>query len=427
MIKWLVVGLCALLVACGGGGSSSGGGATPAPGTPQGSLSLGLAGGAASGYDHVWVTVSAVALHTDADRAWSTSDSSWQVIRLATPLAVDLASVVNGSITPLLTGKSLPAASYAQMRVFALRHDEPLADSARTARLTYNAQVEFNDANGVARKLPLELTETASGFRVTGAVAVRAGESSDITLQWDVEHSLVRFAGDAGVDRFTMRPDLRAYDLAQSGAIVGVLDKSLFCPAGVRRSDCLYDVVASAQLPSADGSLYESVRAAPVVVGDTYALFALYPLPAPPASGGFDVVIRGRNMRTMVVRAVPATAAELLAARPTQLGSNPADPANPVPITPLLSAAGDIFTSLAQPASPPATQLVFAQTLPGSGELPHEVSVANTDPFSGLLAQPLPLPSGPLRVATYSADAVLSFADVTPVEGSDSFSVISRP
>jgi hypothetical protein len=68
---------------------------------------------------------------------------------------------------------------------------------------------------------------------------------------------------------------------------------------------------------------------------------------------------------------------------------------------------------------------VFGRTLPGSGELPLELVAANTDPFTGRLAQGLPLAGGALRVATYSASSVLSFADVTPVEGDSGFGVMS--
>jgi hypothetical protein len=131
-------------------------------------------------------------------------------------------------------------------------------------------------------------------------------------------------------------------------------------------------------------------------------------------------------MRTMIVRAVPASAADLLAAKPTQLGLNPADPAHPIPMVPLLSAGGDGFANLLQPANRSAAQIAFAQTLPGAGELPHEIAVANTDPFSGRFTQAQPLPSGALRVATWASDSVLAFADVQPQEGADSFSVATR-
>jgi hypothetical protein len=418
----LLVAAC--LASCGGG--SGGSGDTPAPAASvQGSVSLSIAGGAAPGYDHVWVTVSAVALHTEADRAWGQDDASWQVIRLASPHTLDLAALTNGAVSALFSGNVLPAGSYAQLRLFVLPHDATLADAARQLNLAYNAQVDYTDAAGVQHRLPLELADASLGLRVDGPIVVTADQDTDLALQWDVERSVARFAADDGVDRMTMRPDLRWYDLSATGAIVGLMDKSLFCAAGVKAANCLYDVVVSAEAPSTDGRFKRSVRSAPVVLGDTYAVFALYPLPASSAEGRFDVVIRGRNMQTMVVRAVPASAADLLAAAPTQLGANPADPTHPVPMQPVLLSQGEASVSLSQPLQPASAQIVFGRTLPGSGELPLELVAANTDPFTGRLTQPLPLAGGALRVATYSADTVLSFADVTPAEGDSGFSMMS--
>lgn len=422
-LRWLAAVLClALAAGCGGGGGSGEAGDTPPPGGQLGSLSLGLAGGAPAGYQHVWVTIDAVALHSDANRPWSPADPSWQLLRLAAPRTIDLTTSINGVISALITGRSIAAGSYGQLRLFVRRHDDVLADSARALQLSQNAQVDYVDATGTLRQVPLEFTDDAQGLRVAGPIVIAAGAATDITLQWDLERSLVRFAADDGVQRMTMRPDLRWYDIAQTGAIIGLVDKSRFCAAGAA-SPCISDVVATALAPSADGRMKVSVRSTPVIVGATHAAFALYPLPALASGGSFDVMIRGRNMRTMIVRAVPASAADLLAANPTQLGVDSGGN-SPVaaPLVPVLSSAGDSQVSLARPASPESAQLLFTQTT-AAGELPHEVAVANTDPFSGLLAQPVVLPSGDLRVATYVSSGVLSFADVRPQEGADGYSV----
>ncbi|HJV62549.1 MAG TPA: DUF4382 domain-containing protein, partial [Albitalea sp.] len=416
----------ALLAGC-GGGSSSGGGDTPAPGSQSGGLSVGLAGGAPGPYRHAWVVVTSVALHTDPNRPWSPSDPSWQVLKLDTPKLVDLATSVNGIIASLITGKPLAAGSYGQMRLFLLRHDDALSNAAKDAQLLFNAQVEVVDAAGTTRELPLEFADGALGLRVDGPIAIAANVDNEFTVQWDLEHSLVRFASDDGVERVTMRPDLRWYDLTRTGAIIGLVDQTQFCTSGAT-AGCIDNVVASAELPSADGRSMVSVRSAPVVPGDQHAAFALYPLPAAASGVTFSVVIRGRNMRTMIVRSVPAGVADLLAANPTQLGVDMTDPdhAIPAPMVPLLSPAGDAQLSLAAPAVPPSAQLVFAQTPPWSGALPHEIAVANTDPFSGLLAHPAALPGGDLRIADYSPTGLITFGDAAPVEGSEHFSLTTR-
>ncbi|RQP25140.1 DUF4382 domain-containing protein [Piscinibacter terrae] len=414
-----------LLSACGGGGSSGdGGGVTPTPGGPLGSLSIGITGGVPTGTQHVWVTIDSIALHADPDQPWSVNDSSWKVIRLDAPKTIDLAASVNGVLTRIITGQAVAAGDYAQIRLFLSRHDDVLTDAAKTAKLSWNTQVDYLDAAGMLRQVPLEVYGNQLGIRAGGSFNVSATVSTDLTFQLDVSKTLVRVASDDGVDRFIARPELRVYDIAKTGAIIGILDKSVFCTGGAT-TGCVYDAMVTAQRPSDDGLTMVSVRSTPVVMGDTYAAFALYPLPALPAGQGFDVVIHGRNMRTMVVKAVPAAADDLLAANPTQLGVDLSDPNHPVPapLVPQLSTAGDAMVTLASPTIPKSASLRFSQTLPGTGELPHEIVSANVDAFSGLFAKPVPVPTGPLRVATYTNGSALAFSDVTPVEGSDQYTL----
>jgi hypothetical protein len=414
---WLAALLA--LAACGGGGGGSDDSAPP-PGAAQGSVSLSFSGGAPGGVSHVWVTVTAVALHAEADRTWSASDSSWHTVRLPAPVTVDLATLTNGLVASFLIGQVLPAGDYGQLRMFVAGHDSELAAGARQLNLLYNAQVDVVDSDGSVLHQPLELPDLNLGLRVGGPIHVEAQSNNEISLQLDLQHNLVRLAGDDGKDRFLLRPDLRPLRLDATAAIVGLMDKSAFCATGVQAAGCVYDVVASALLPSPDGRYKRVVRSAPVVPSQTHAVFALYPLPQ---NATVDVVIRGRNMQTMVVRAVPATPADLLHATPTQLGGNPADPNHPVPMVPVLRTEGAALAVVGTPLQQRSAQLVFAQTLPDAGELPLEITAANLDPFTGLLTHAQPVPSGPLRVATYSDTAPLSFSDVVPVEGSNHFSV----
>lgn len=421
--RWAACGLAVVAAGCGGGGGGGGGSGSSSTGV-QGSVSVSLAGGASPGVDHVWVTVNAVALNADADKPWSGSDSSWLVVRLSAPTAIDLASLVNGSAQPLVIGQPLPAGTYGQMRLLLTAHDATLTKSASDAKLSYNDQVDYTDSSGTAHHVPLELPDVGLGLRVDGPFVVQGNLDTDLTLQWDAERSLARFTGDDGVDRFTWRPDLRAYDAADTGAIVGVVDKSQFCAAGVRSDTCIYDVEASALLASADGRFKRSVRSSPVQAGSNYALFSLYPLPALGQGQTFDVVIRGRNMRTMVVRNVPAAPAGLLAALPTTLGADPNNPTAPSPMVPVLVPGGEAQASLAAPMANAGARLLFGQTLPGD-TAPMEIATANTDPFSGQLARPVPLPSGALRVSDYRNDIILAFSDVSPQEGDGGFSVMA--
>ena len=417
---WIAACVLSLTAGCGGGG---GGDAGLSPGTQQGALSLSLSSGSAAGVDHVWVTVSQIALHADRNQPWSASDASWQVVRLQTPALIDLAPLTNGIVGSFVVGQALPAGSYGQVRLFLKPHDSELTQQAKDQRLLFNAQVDFTAADRSVRQVPLELPDTQLGLRVEGPVVIEPDSSNEITLEWSLGHTLVRLHGDGNIDRFTLRPMLRPMRLSATAAIVGLLDASTFCPPGVPSRNCVYDVVASALMPSADGRSKRVVRSAPVVLSGGYAKFGLYPLPA---SGTVDVVIRGRNMQTIVVRQVPAEPQLLLHAVPVQLGGNPVDPSQPVPMVAVVRPEGDALVSLGAPMVDRAAQLTFSQTLPDAGELPLEIASAQPDPFTGTLTTPVTLPSGPLRVAVYDPKLPLSFTEVEPAEGANHYRVASE-
>ena len=406
-----------VLAACGGGGGDDTPDNTPAPGAQEGTLSLSFAGGAVPGVGRVWGTVESVALHEDPNRAWSAGDDTWKVIELSSPVTVDLASLTNGLVGNLVLGNALPAGIYGQVRLFLTPYDEALTGGAKAYGLVHNQQVDYVDAAGNAQHVPLELADMPLGLRVPGPVQIHAQQSNQITLALDLAHNLVRVDGADGVDHFLLRPDLRPMRLEATGAIVGLIDKTHFCAAGVRAPDCIHDVVVSALSASPDGRYKRVVRSATVTLETGGAVFALYPLPESPK---VDVVITGRNMQTMVVRDVPSPPADLLHAVPTQLGVNPG------PMVPMFRPDGDGEVALAATVDDPSTQLLFAQTLPDAGALPLEVVSANVDPFTGLLARPLAVPGGALQVATYSETGPLTFAEVTPVEGAGRFSVATR-
>ncbi|HEX5355228.1 MAG TPA: DUF4382 domain-containing protein [Aquabacterium sp.] len=418
--RWLAIALVTVLSACGGGGGTQGKGASPASGadSTHGAFTLGLSGGGYRDVSHVWVTIGSVALHPQASQAWSGSDRSWTVLRLTTPVVVDLAVVpssTQGDVTRVLSGLSVPAGTYGQIRLFPLAHDAALDDAAAARGLSFNAQVNYTDGGGHARVVPLELPQPDQGWRLAGTYAVAAQGASYVVVQADLQHSLVRMASADGVDHFSMRPALMSYDMGTSGAIIGAIDPSLICGSGTAPAapNCAQDIVVSAQRLSADGQRHVDVRQYRVT--STSGGFALYPLP-PDTS--YDVVITGRHMQTMVIRGVTVSSFSVLDTLAwTVLGASNA------PIVPVITPSTSRSVTLASPVSPRGSQLFFGQSLDASSK-PYQVAVANTDVLTGSLAQALDLPEGPLRVANFvESGAALSFSDVTPYEGAQAFSV----
>ncbi len=95
------------------------------------------------------------------------------------------------------------------------------------------------------------------------------------------------------------------------------------------------------------------------------------------------------------------------------------------PLQPVITATALRSIDVASPVPTRGSRLYVGQTL-GAGTAPYEIGGVNVDPLSGLLAQPLDVPDGPLRVATYAdADTALVFTDTTPQEGSEAFSLIT--
>lgn len=412
--------LMTALVACGGGGASQGTAANPSSGADDthGAFTLGVSGGAYRDVTHVWITVGSVALHPQASQAWSSSDRSWTVLRLSTPIVVDLALVPSssqGDVSRVLSGLSVPAGTYGQIRLFPLAHDAALADAAAAQGLSYNAQVNYTDGGGQARVVPLELPQPDLGWRVAGSYAVAAQGASYVVVQADLQHSLVRMASADGVDHFSFRPALMSYDMGTSGAIIGSIDPSLICGSGTAPAapNCAQDIVVSAQRLSPDGQRYASVRQ--YRVSSSTGGFALYPLPT---DTSYEVVITGRHMQTMVIRNVAVSPFSVLATLDwTVLGSASA------PIVPTITPSTARTITLATPMLPRGGQLFVGQSLNAASK-PYQVAMANADLLTGLLAQALDLPQGPLRVASFvESGAVLSFGDVTPNEGAQAFSV----
>lgn len=419
---WLALVLALGLSACGGGGSGTGSTGTLQTGSDatHGALTLGLSGGAQREVDHVWVTIGSVALHTSATQAWSSSDRSWVVLTLRTPVLVDLAQATRAGssqsdISRVLDGVSVLQGSYAQMRLFPLAHDAALADVARNAGLSYNAQVRYTDATLGVVNVPLELPQPEQGWRVEAPLGIVAGQSSYLVLQTDVQHNLVRLASNDGHAHFSWRSQMSSMDLSSSSAIFGYIDPAKLCggASALPSPDCASNVIVSAQSLSADGSRYENVRQTLV---DTSGGFALYPLP--PAAQ-FDVVISGRHMQTMVIRGVTVSAFNALATLDwTALGSTSA------PLTPVITPGTERSATLAAGVSPGSGALRFGQTLSSVvGDKPREVAVQQRDPITGLLARALALPEGPLSVAPFvSSGAALAFSNEVPAEGAQAFS-----
>ena len=417
------------LVACGGGGGGTAAPAPPVAASPA-VLSVSLSGGASPGIDHLWVTVTGLALHADAAHVYGDGDAGWVVQALATPVTVDLAdpSLADGGAVSLLKQSVGALGTFAQLRLLLAPSDPAaaLTSSAAVKGLQFNDQVQYTDAGGV-HVVPLETPDPQAGLRLLTPFNLSSDTTTPLAIELDA-NALVRRASTGGADRFTLRNELQLYnqqlltalgdgnlqiDGSVFDSISGQLDTTHFC-TGTSHAGCIHDVVATATSLSSDSRFHAEVRSVDVSAAGT---FLLYPLPS---QSLYDVVIRGGNMQTIVVHNVFVDPTGLLKPAPTSLSSTA------TPIVPVLDTTERAVT-VANALVPGGSRVFFGQTVAGSGgagaaDVPYAIETGAADPATGRLLHPMTLPGGPLHYAifdpTQDGNGVPpAFATVTPAEG----------
>jgi len=427
------------LAACGGGGGTSTPPPPPATST-QAVLSVSLAGGATPGIDHLWVTVTGLAMHADATRVYGDGDPGWVTLTLPTPVTLDLSdpALGNGGSVSLIKQSASALGTYGQLRLLLAPSDPALPPLApATAKgLQFNEQVQYTDAGG-AHIVPLEVPDGQGGLRLLTPFNLSADTTTPLSIEWSPGQSLVRRAATGGgADRFTLRDELQLYNqtlltalsdgnLEIDGSIFdsisGQLDTSQFC-TGASHAGCIHDVVATATSLSADKRFFAEARTVSVAADGS---FELYPLPSQFA---YDVVIRGGNMETIVVHGVVVDPTGILRAAPTALSSKA------TPLVPVLN-AGERAVTVTNALVPGSSRVFFGQTIAGTGgatgDVPYAMIAANADPATGRLLQPVTLPGGPLHYASFNSTTdgngtPPAFTTATPVEGAGAWSTWSQ-
>ena len=428
------------LVGCGGGGG--GASSPPPPSTPSDAvLGVSLSGGAAPGIDHLWVTVTGVALNASATLVFGDGDPSWTVITLAAPVTVDLAdpaaAAAGGGTIALFRQSVGTLGNFAQLRLILAPSDPTatLAGSASARGLHFNDQVQYTDAGG-AHVVPLETPDAQAGLRLLTPFNLSSDTTTPLAIEMNGS-ALVRRASVAGADRFTLRDELQLYnqqlltalgggDLQIDGSVFdsisGQLDTTQFCQ-GASHAGCIHDVVASATSLAPDSRFHAEVRSVGVSPAGT---FLLYPLPGQGTQ--YDVVIHGGNMQTIVVHDVFVDPTGLLKPAPTFLSSAAH------PLVPVLDTA-ERSVSVTNAITPASSRVFFGQTVADSGgtltpgvDVPYTIVAVAADPATGRPLDAITLPGGPIHYASFDsatdgAGTPPAFTTVTPTEGIGGWSV----
>lgn len=371
---------------------------------------------------HLYVTATQVWLSTSATAAPTGSD--WVGSELATPISIDLASLNAGTLSSLLSSVKAGAGTYKQVRIVLADSADPLTTAAQSAGLTWNAQVQYLDAQGNSATLPLELPSptsqlviptnlvlsgggagvlmntAASTTDTTTAAAANGATTTTVAVDLDTVRKWVLFKFDDQTGAL-LSPSMSVKDVKNAGAISGSVDLSSVAASVLTGPQ---GIVVTAEAPSADGTRFEAVKSVALQSG---GVFTLYPLPVGVSgTSDYDLVIHGPGIRTVIVSQVPVSSGDAESATVVQSSAL------------RISSARDYTVNAAanSAALPGGSQVGFYQTIPGS-TAPHLIEFAMLDPFNGGLTSIWFLSSDAIDYGTYNSGGDIVISTSAPDEG----------
>jgi hypothetical protein len=431
-------------------------------------------------YSHVYMSVQEIWFNTSATAG--PDDTTWSKFPLTTPVTVDLATSVDGTLNSITTGLAVPIGTYAQVRLIPVDSSAALLSSASSLGALYNSEVDYTDSTGTLQQARLELQNPDKGIGVATSVQIKgdttkvfsstASSSTSTTntsttnttptidpvtglaittpttttttpttttntstgtttaptvtlaINVDGAKDLVPFTY-SNLTGMLLNPHVTAYDQAASGAIQGTLDVTSLTGVSSTSTSSYLNIQVTAESLSADGTRHIAVNSAPVSSSGTFTLYPLSTSSSSPTS--YDLVIHGPGIATIIIKGVTVNVGAPSTTTPVNIGT----------ITP--RAATSSFTVSLDTTTPlPAGALVgFYQTLPGSSEVPYLIDEQPIDPFSRTFASPqsLSLATQTLSTAsqsisaasidygTFTSGSTVTLTSADPTEGTSTYRV----
>lgn len=308
-------------------------------------------------------------------------------IPLATPVTLDLLTLANGNVSQALWNNiQLPSGNYQQIRVILAGTEDPLSASAQAMSLQYNNEVVTGGVES-----PLHIPDALHGIRLVGSFSMATAGALRLAIDFDAGHDIVDFR----TGEYILKPRLAYFDLDHVGAITGKLSTS-----GTFTTTPRF-VIKAERLASNGTATYHEVRRWTVPRSD--GTFVLYPV-STLVTSTWDVVVRGVNYQTVIIKGVPITR-----------GATPTNQATDLGTITMTAAGSQDYTTSATITSPTGAWLTFNQTLPGTGEYPYAIRFRHFHPLTGKFTG-FPLSNMPLSVGTYTTGSI-TFSTVIPQEG----------
>jgi hypothetical protein len=352
-------------------------------------------------------------MYVTIKEVWFTSSSNatpgnndWTKKVLRDPVTINLASLNDGTVEEI-GSLTLFSGNYAQVRLVLADIDDPLTNSAEDLGLAWNNAVQYVDADGVSRLLPLEFSSpdaallTLSSIEIDGSSALGSSDSATSTVVVDIDalRNLAIF-DYGGRTAALLNPGLNAYNAADVGIVTGNFDLAAI-PSAVIDSD--QGVVVSAEILDPDGIRHSIVKSTRL---DSSGSFKLYPLPVADGedSGTYEVVVHGPGVATLVVAGVTVEAEKT-----SELQDS--DITLPASTSFLVNSSTSTYGG---------TAAGFYQTLPTSSR-PYLVDFTGVSPFGGGFGADLGLATARVVYGTWNDGNIIAFATATAGEGTASY------
>ena len=367
--------------------SGSGNGSSSSSGGAQGAMSLAVTD-APGDFDHVWITVKDVWIHTRTDAG--PNDSAWIKNPLPTPVTVDLIGLSNGNMQSLWSGVTLTTGTYQQIRLFLV----PTYAANPPAGHDY-----FNEVVIGGTTFPLRIPDAEHGIRLIGKFDVTAGAAVNLAIDFNAGEDIVDFNST----EYILKPRLTYFDLDHIGAIVGQISTDTTFTTAPRF------VIKAEQLYSDGTSTYHVIRR--ITAPDATGKFILYPVSVVTGTTStYDIVIRGLGYETMIVKGVPVISDTTPSLNPTTL--------------PLITmTTGTDYAASGSIISPNGAWVDFYQTLPGAGDSPYDIRFRHFNPMTGRFSGFM-LSNSPLQWGVYSSGTI-TFTTVSPLEGIGGYQAVA--
>jgi uncharacterized protein DUF4382 len=386
-VIWLIVFLAVIftLQACSGSSNSTLSPSSSSEGS-QGAMSLAITD-APGDFDHVWITVKDVWIHTRTDAG--PSDPSWVKNPLPTPVPVDLIALSNGNMHSLWSGVTLTTGNYQQIRLFLV----PTYAANPPTGLDY-----FNEVVIGGTTYPLRIPDAEHGIRLIGKFEITAGSTLNLAIDFNAGEDIVDFNDS----EYILKPRLAYFDLDHIGAIVGQIS------TGTTFTTAPHFVIKAEQLYSNGTNTYNVVRR--ITAPDSTGKFILYPVSVVTGTTNtYDIVIRGLGYETMIVKGVPVNIDTTPTLTPTSL---------PV----ITMTTGTDYAASGSIISPTGAWVDFYQTL-FTGDYPYDIRFRHFNPMTGKFSGFM-LSNSQLQWGVYNSSAI-SFNTVTPVEGVGGYQAVA--